>query len=147
MKGLLSWLAVFLLSTAVVSAEKRTCIVPPSNPPGSDASSQILSTFKKCSKHATVVFEAGQTYTVGQPMNITGLFDVHISIEGTIQFTNNMTYWQENLILLNFQSAGTFWTIGGSHIRVDGGGTVDGQGQVWWDAVVCYALYLLNVDG
>lgn len=69
-------------------------------------------------------------------MNITGLDNVLISLQGNVVFSDNITYWQENMFLLDFQSAGTWWVIGGNDIHVDGGGVVDGQAQIWWDTEV-----------
>ncbi|KAI9495611.1 pectin lyase fold/virulence factor [Zychaea mexicana] len=110
---------------------RRTCMIPHKDGDTSDA---IMSTFKKCSQHSRVVFNKNFNYMVHQPMNISGLNDVHISIQGNVTFDDsNITWWQENIFLLNFQSAGTWFVIGGDDIRVDGGGTVNGQGQAWWD--------------
>ncbi|KAI9494055.1 pectin lyase fold/virulence factor [Zychaea mexicana] len=112
---------------------RRTCMIPHKEGDTSDA---IMSTFKKCSQHSRVVFNKNFNYMVHKPMNISGLNDVHISIQGNVTFDDSdMAWWQENIFLLDFQSAGTYWVLGGDDIRVDGGGTVDGQGQVWWDAV------------
>ncbi|KZV88954.1 pectin lyase-like protein, partial [Exidia glandulosa HHB12029] len=33
-----------------------------------------------------------------------------------------------------FQNSTTFWIVGGQDILLDGGGTIDGNGQAWWDA-------------
>lgn len=84
-----------------------------------------------------MVFKKNTEYFIEKPMNITGLDNVHISLQGNVVFSDkNITAWQESIFPLNFQSAGTWWVFEGKNIRVDGGGVVDGQGQVWWDAVV-----------
>ncbi|KAI8146087.1 pectin lyase fold/virulence factor [Fennellomyces sp. T-0311] len=124
------FLLLLLLAPAVLA--KRTCVIPPAK---GDASDNIISTFRRCSKHSRVVFKKNTNYYIEKPMNISGLNDVHISIQGNVTFDDrDMTWWQENIFLLDFQSAGTWWIISGDNIRVDGGGTVNGQGQVWWDA-------------
>ena len=34
---------------------------------------------------------------------------------------------------LTYQNASTFWWLSGNNIKLYGGGTIDGNGQVWWD--------------
>ncbi|KAI7860040.1 pectin lyase fold/virulence factor [Circinella umbellata] len=126
-----------IITTGLVPVDakkgRRTCIIP--HKKGQDSSDAIISTFEKCSHNSRVVFNKNKDYLVSKPMNISGLNDVHISIQGNVTFDDsNMTYWQENIFLLDFQSAGTYWITSGDDIVVDGGGTVNGQGQVWWDA-------------
>ena len=131
---------LLLLASAVLGKKSKTCVIPPARHHG-DASSNVISTFKRCSHHSRVVFNKNVEYRIEKPMNISGLHDVHISIQGNVTFDDsNMTWWQENIFLLDFQSAGTWWIIGGDNIRVDGGGAVNGQGQVWWDAKVYVVL-------
>ncbi|ORY98602.1 pectin lyase fold/virulence factor [Syncephalastrum racemosum] len=110
---------------------RKQCVVPPVS---GDASQHIISTFERCNSHADIIFKKSKTYNVDKPMNITGLNDVHISIQGEILFSDNMAYWQENVFLLDFQSAGTWWILSGKDITVDGGGSVNGNAQVWWNA-------------
>ncbi|KAI9266755.1 pectin lyase fold/virulence factor [Phascolomyces articulosus] len=127
------------MTATIVPAEakrdkgRRTCMIPHKD--GQDSSDAIISTFKKCSQHSRVVFNKNKNYFVAKPMNISGLNDVHISIQGNVTFDDSsIDYWQENIFLLDFQSAGTFWITSGDNIVIDGGGYVNGQGQVWWDA-------------
>jgi galacturan 1,4-alpha-galacturonidase len=54
-------------------------------------------------------------------------------IRGTIQFTNDTTYWQAHSFKQIFQNATTFFQLGGSDVNVYGGGTLDGNGQAWYD--------------
>lgn len=123
------------LAQTVFAAPTHTqkCVIPTSD---GDASDAIVSTFERCNKDSTIVFEKHKVYHVEKPMNTTGLDNVHISLEGTILFSDNMTYWVDNMYLLNYQSAGTWWFMAGKDIRIDGGGTIDGNAQVWWDAEV-----------
>ncbi|CDS12141.1 hypothetical protein LRAMOSA04336 [Lichtheimia ramosa] len=136
MKSLTLFTSLMVAASSVLaypSSHQRTCMIPPAR---GDASDNIINTFKKCNKNSRVVFNKNHDYYVEKPMNITGLDNVHISIQGNVTFSDkDMTWWQENMFLLDFQSAGTWWIISGKDIHVDGGGTVNGQGQVWWDAV------------
>jgi galacturan 1,4-alpha-galacturonidase len=94
--------------------------------------------------------------------------DGEIDIQGMIRFTNDTDYWQANSFRLIFQNATTFWQIGGVDVNIygtvlslsfllpcppqfhlssihisfltpPGGGTIDGQGQAWYD------LYASNI--
>lgn len=145
MKSLTLFTSLMVAASSVLaypSSHQRTCMIPPAH---GDASDNIINTFKKCNKNSRVVFNKNHDYYVEKPMNITGLDNVHISIQGNVTFSDkDMTWWQENMFLLDFQSAGTWWIISGKDIHVDGGGTVNGQGQVWWDAVVSTCMILLK---
>ena len=54
-------------------------------------------------------------------------------IQGYIQFTNDTDYWQANSFKHTFQNSSTFFQLGGQDVNVYGGGTLDGNGQVWYD--------------
>lgn len=56
-----------------------------------------------------------------------------VDIQGYVQFTNDTTYWQANGFYQTFQNATTFFQLGGTDVNVYGGGTLDGNGQVWYD--------------
>jgi galacturan 1,4-alpha-galacturonidase len=46
----------------------------------------------------------------------------------------NIVMWQ-NAFFFQFQNQTTFWILGGKNILLTGGGTLDGAGQAWWDAL------------
>lgn len=60
-------------------------------------------------------------------------------IQSTIQFTNDTDYWQKNGFYQVYQNATTFFQLGGEDVNVYGGGTLDGNGQAWYD------LYAKNI--
>jgi galacturan 1,4-alpha-galacturonidase len=72
-------------------------------------------------------------------------------IQSYIQFTNDTVYWQANSFKFIFQNVTSFWKIGGTDVAVYGGGTIDGNGQVWYDlyAANIYTLrpVLIGIDG
>lgn len=41
----------------------------------------------------------------------------------------------QNAFYFAFQNSSTFWLLGGTNILLDGGGTLDGSGQAWYDAL------------
>lgn len=59
-----------------------------------------------------------------------------------ILFTNDTDYWQANGFYQVYQNATTFFQLGGTDVNFYGGGTINGNGQVWWDlyAVDIYIL-------
>jgi galacturan 1,4-alpha-galacturonidase len=72
-------------------------------------------------------------------------------IQSYIQFTNDTVYWQANSFKFIFQNVTSFWKIGGTDVAFYGGGTIDGNGQVWYDlyAANIYTLrpVLIGIDG
>ncbi|KAF3400115.1 putative exopolygalacturonase X [Penicillium rolfsii] len=122
-------------------ARHKTCHVP-SHGDGTDDSANILSTLKKCNNGGKVVFDAHKTYTVGKAMDMTFLKHVDLEILGTIQFTNDTDYWQANAFKQVYQNATTFFQLGGTDVNVYGDGTLDGNGQVWYDLYASDALIL-----
>ena len=56
-----------------------------------------------------------------------------LDIQGTIIFTNDTKYWQANSFKHTFQNATSFFQLGGEDVNVFGGGTLDGNGQAWYD--------------
>jgi galacturan 1,4-alpha-galacturonidase len=72
-------------------------------------------------------------------------------IQSYIQFTNDTVYWQANSFKFGFQNVTTFFKLGGNDVNIYGGGTIDGNGQVWYDlyAANIYTLrpVLIGIDG
>jgi galacturan 1,4-alpha-galacturonidase len=72
-------------------------------------------------------------------------------IQSYIQFTNDTTYWQANSFKFIFQNVTSFFKLGGNDVNIYGGGTIDGNGQVWYDlyAANIYTLrpVLIGIDG
>jgi galacturan 1,4-alpha-galacturonidase len=98
---------------------------------GKDDSPQFLTAMQACS---TVVIPTGTTLNISTRLNTTGLSNKHLSLEGTMRFNPNIPYWSGNGFSFPFQTQVTFWILGGTNIVVDGGGTLDGAGQAWYDA-------------
>ncbi|KAF4312854.1 Exopolygalacturonase X-1 [Botryosphaeria dothidea] len=124
------------------SARNKTCVVPASGD-GSDDGPAILKAFQSCNPGGSVVLSANTTYTVGTALDLTFLKHVDWVIEGTLQFTNDTDYWQANSFKQVFQNATTFFQLGGEDVNVYGGGTLDGNGQVWYD-LYAEDIYILR---
>ncbi|KAI9037715.1 putative extracellular exo-polygalacturonase [Aspergillus affinis] len=119
----------------------KTCRVP-AHGDGTDDSPAILKAIKKCNNGGKVVFDEDKEYTIGTALDLTFLKNIDLEILGKIQFTNDTDYWQENSFKHTFQNSSTFFQIGGEDVNVYGGGTLDGNGQVWYDLFAEDALIL-----
>ncbi|KAH9856716.1 glycoside hydrolase family 28 protein [Lenzites betulinus] len=82
----------------------------------------------------TVTIPAGTTLSIQSKLNMTGTSNKHLNVEGTIKFNPDIDYWADNAFSFDFQDQIAFWLLGGKNIIMDGGGTIDGSGQAWYDA-------------
>ncbi|KAF7871616.1 hypothetical protein EAF04_003723 [Stromatinia cepivora] len=131
-------------------ARTKTCYVPSAGN-GTDDSPAIMSALHQCNNGGHVVFSKGVTYLVGTAMDWTFLQHIDLDIQGEILFSNDTTYWQANSFPFVFQNATSFFKLGGEDVFIYGGGTLNGNGQVWYDlyAKDIYALrpVLIGIDG
>lgn len=112
----------------------RTCVAESHNDLKTDDAENILKAVQDCNNGGHVIFAAKQTYTIASPLNLTGLSSIDLDIQGTLSFpSDNLTYWQANSFDLKYQNATSFIILGGSDVNVYGSGTVEGNGQAWWD--------------
>lgn len=115
-------------------ARNKTCLVDSHNDGKTDDSKFVLDAVKECNNGGHVIFLQKSTYTIGEPLNLTHLSAVDLDVQGTIQFTKDTDYWQKKSFRLVFQNATSFFLLGGKDVNVYGGGTFNGEGQIWWDA-------------
>ncbi|KAH9204166.1 pectin lyase fold/virulence factor [Leptodontidium sp. 2 PMI_412] len=119
----------------------------------SDDSDAILKAFQQCNNGGHVILNTGVVYTVGKALDLRFLKHIDWEIRGTLKFTNDTTYWQENSFKYDYQSISGFFALGGTDVNVFGGGRglIDGGGQVWWDLMALNSTtrrpQLFNVDG
>ncbi|PCH35370.1 hypothetical protein WOLCODRAFT_80111 [Wolfiporia cocos MD-104 SS10] len=126
LRGLLATVSL----AAAAFAYDRVCTVVPLGG-GQDDGPTINAAFKECSENAAVVLDS--YYSVNTLLLTEGLSHVDIILNGTVQYTPDIAYWSPNSLYLTFQNATTFWFLSGDHIHLYGGGTIDGNGQVWYD--------------
>ncbi|KAK8005521.1 extracellular exo-polygalacturonase [Apiospora arundinis] len=138
---------------AVVEPPQRnkTCFIEGHDDGVTDDSSSILDAFHQCNNGGHAVFRQNQTYVIGTAMDWSFLNHIDIDIQGKIVFTNNTTYWQANSFRFGFQNVTSFFKLGGNDVWIYGGGTIDGNGQIWYDthAKDIYTLrpVLFGIDG
>lgn len=80
-----------------------------------------------------MIFLQQTEYTIGAPLDLSNLSHVDVDIQGSITFTNNTEFWEANAFKFDFQDAASFFLLGGEDVNVYGGGTLEGNGQPWWD--------------
>ncbi|KAH8810842.1 glycoside hydrolase family 28 protein [Xylogone sp. PMI_703] len=115
--------------------ERPTCIVR-TKPHSQDDAPEILEAFKRCGHGGNIVF-LNQTYNVNSVMNTTGLKDCEIDLHGTLLWGTNITYWLNHSLPIGYQNQSSAWFLGGDNIKFRGYGygTLDGNGQTWYDFV------------
>lgn len=119
-----------------VRDSNKTCVVPASTN-GSDAAPAILSAFQTCNNGGTIVLDA--TYNISSPLDLTFLSHVDVALTGTVSFNPDIAFWTgaNGAYPITYQNSSTFWKLGGEDVNIFGGGVgiIDGNGEVWWDAL------------
>ncbi|KAM7182914.1 exopolygalacturonase [Rhypophila sp. PSN 637] len=129
----------------------KLCIVNTHGDGVTDDSFSVLFALWDCNDGGHVLFPRGEKYTIVTAMDLTFLKRIDIDIQGHIQFTNDTEYWQANSFRFSFQNVTSFFKLGGEDVWIYGGGTLDGNGQVWYDTYAkdIYTLrpVLIGIDG
>ncbi|EIE81316.1 hypothetical protein RO3G_06021 [Rhizopus delemar RA 99-880] len=128
--------AILLLSfgiNKVATASTNTCVVAKSD---SDDAITILEAFEKCKTGGTVVFPKDSTYNLNSIVTTSGLKNVNINLAGTI----NLPVREES-----YRNGDYYIQIKGTNIKMYGGGTINGNGQAWWDALDRTAPSVLRI--
>ncbi|KAI0325169.1 pectin lyase-like protein [Cubamyces sp. BRFM 1775] len=111
---------------------RKTCEVSAKGA-GQDDGPTINAVFKKCSRNSKIVLD--KYYVVDTLLLTEKLDNVEIELSGTVQYTPDIAKWSPQSLYLTYQNATTFWFLSGNNIHMYGGGTIDGNGQVWWDTL------------
>lgn len=112
----------------------KKCVVKAGGDPKGDDAPAILDAFTQCKSDGHIIFE-NTTYYVGTVMNTTGLQGVDVEVNGTLLWSDDVQYWLQNSLPVGFQNQSSAWIFGGDdvHFYGHGFGTLDGNGQVWYD--------------
>ncbi|PSN64886.1 extracellular exo-polygalacturonase-like protein [Corynespora cassiicola Philippines] len=132
--NLIGLLAFASLASAVPGGGRKTCVVKASGSNETDDAPAIRSAFLECGKRGKVVFEP-VTYYVNSVLNVTGLDDVDIDIQGTLLWSTDIPFWLNTSLPVGYQNQSTAFILGGNNVRVDGHGvgTLDGNGDYWYE--------------
>lgn len=116
----------------------KTCVVDNSH---NDTAGAIEQAFLDCGheeapNRGRVVFK-NETYNVRSVMNTTGLSNVDVDIYGTLLWDTNLIYWLNHSLPVGYQNQSSAWLFGGENVHWDGhgSGTLDGNGQTWYDFI------------
>ncbi|KAF2757385.1 glycoside hydrolase family 28 protein [Pseudovirgaria hyperparasitica] len=112
---------------------RRVVKIRASKSDSDDISSDFLWAIKKANHGGLLHLEKGKTYVIGKKLDLSFLNDVYVKLDGEIKFTDDLDYWQANNFYYPFQKSITFWVWGGRDIRIYGTGTINGNGQKWYD--------------
>ncbi|KAI0087365.1 pectin lyase-like protein [Irpex rosettiformis] len=123
-------IALVLASLAATAAARLSCKVP-SLGGGRDDGPAISAAFERCGRNGKVTLD--KYYLVDSLLLTTGLDNVDIELSGFLQYSPDIAKWSPQSYFLEYQNATTFWFLSGQNIHMYGGGTIDGNGQVWWD--------------
>ncbi|KAF7782744.1 CAZyme family GH28 [Agaricus bisporus var. burnettii] len=126
LKKILLGTAAILTAVGRIAAQ-RGCTL---SAQGGDDAPQLLRAVRSCD---TTRIPKGTTLNIATRMNMTGLSNKKIQLEGTLRFNPDLPYWTGNGFFIPFQTQITFWLLGGENIVLTGGGTLDGAGQLWYD--------------
>lgn len=122
-----------LLSSASLDPPLN-CIIPAAGD-GSDDSPAIQKAFADCGKNGHITFQEGVVYDVQTVLQLQNLSNVQVDLLGTILFSTDVRYWIQHGSYYHFQNISIAMEFSGEGITIDGHGigTIDGQGQVWYD--------------
>ncbi|CAH0047794.1 unnamed protein product [Clonostachys solani] len=125
---------------------RRKVTIRPSAHEKDDISEEFKKGILKANNGGTLYLAKDKTYVIGKVLDLTGLNDVHVHLEGEIKFTNDVEYWQQNAWYHPFQKSIMFWKWGGKDIKIYGDGVIEGQGQRWWNEFDQGIGSILNPD-
>ncbi|KAF2488839.1 glycoside hydrolase family 28 protein [Lophium mytilinum] len=117
-----------------LESQRRAVTIRASKNDTDDVADDFLWAMRRANKGGLFHLEKGKTYVIGKKLDLSWLNDIYVKLDGEIKFTNNITYWQSDYFYYPFQKSITFWVWGGKNIKLYGSGTLNGNGQAWYDA-------------
>ncbi|OAA63131.1 exo-polygalacturonase [Cordyceps fumosorosea ARSEF 2679] len=114
--------------------KRPVCFVLPDLAGGDDAPAIMRALNYDCRKRSVVVFP-GPVYHIESNMTTVDMDDVEIHHYGRFLWSPDVDYWRSVSMPVGFQNQTTVWYFGGDRVSLDGHGlgTLDGNGQVWYD--------------
>jgi len=116
-----------------VEADRKTTTIRASTGDKDDISAEFLDGLKKANNGGLFHLEKGKKYVIGKKLDLSFLKDVYIKLDGELKFTDDIKYWQTNYFYYPFQKSITWVVWGGKDIKIFGTGTMNGNGQAWYD--------------
>lgn len=114
-------------------ADRKPTTIRASTTTTDDISADFLAGLHQANNGGLLHLEQGKTYVIGKKLDLSFLHDVYVRLDGEIKFTDDIPYWQKNNFYYPFQKSISFWVWGGKDIKIFGSGTMNGNGQAWYD--------------
>ncbi|KAJ5186728.1 hypothetical protein N7449_011492 [Penicillium cf. viridicatum] len=124
--------------------DRRTVTIRSSKSDTDDVSDDFLWGIKAANHGGRLLLQKGKTYVIGKKLDLSFLDNIEVQLEGEVKFTDDIDYWQANHFYYSFQKSITFWVWGGQDIKIFGKGTLNGNGQEWYNAFA--GLEVLDPD-
>ncbi|THZ10982.1 glycoside hydrolase family 28 protein [Aureobasidium pullulans] len=116
-----------------IEDDRRKITIRASEDDTDDISADFVWALEQAQNGGLVHLEEGKTYIIGKKIDLPVLNDVYVKLDGTLKFTDDVAYWQSNYFYYPFQKSITFMVWSGKDIRIYGKGTMDGNGQAWYN--------------
>jgi hypothetical protein len=133
-----------------VEADRKVTTIRASTSDKDDISADLLEGLKKANNGGLLHLEKGKRYTIGRKLDLSFLNDVYVKLDGELMFTNDIKYWQANYFYYPFQRSITWVVWGGKDIKIYGSGTMNGNGQAWYDGFsgkeITVRAYLISFE-
>ncbi|KAL4971489.1 putative exopolygalacturonase B [Aspergillus desertorum] len=113
--------------------DRRTVTIRSSHNDTDDVSADFLWGIRRANHGGRLLLKKGQKYVIGKKLDLTFLDNVEVQLDGELKFTDDVPYWQENNFYYDFQNSISFWRWGGRDVRIFGSGTLNGNGQRWYN--------------
>ncbi|KAL4802615.1 pectin lyase fold/virulence factor [Aspergillus unguis] len=113
--------------------DRRTVTIRSSHNDTDDVSDDFLWGIHRANHGGRLLLKKGQKYVIGKKLDLTFLDNVEVQFDGEVKFTDDVPYWQANHFSYEFQDSIAFWRWGGRDIRIFGSGTLNGNGQRWYN--------------
>ncbi|KAJ5851840.1 Glycoside hydrolase family 28 [Penicillium soppii] len=113
--------------------DRRTVTIRSSKSDTDDVADDFLWGIKAANHGGRLVLQKGKTYIIGKKLDLSFLDNIEVQLEGELKFTDDIEYWQANNFYYAFQKSITFWVWGGKDIKIFGKGTLNGNGQAWYN--------------
>ncbi|KAL6699377.1 glycoside hydrolase family 28 protein [Trichoderma pleuroticola] len=124
----------FVANAHNIPSPQHTCVIPALKD-GRDDAPAIREAFSKCGNNGKVVFQKDTTYSIQTALQLHNLKNVQVDLFGTLEYSTDVRYWILHGSYYYFQNISIALEFSGEDITIDGhgSGTIDGQGQVWYD--------------
>ncbi|OJJ53329.1 hypothetical protein ASPSYDRAFT_525516 [Aspergillus sydowii CBS 593.65] len=113
--------------------DRRTVTIRPSHNDTDDISADFLWGIRRANHGGRLLLKKGEKYVIGRKLDLTFLDNIEVQLDGELKFTDDIPYWQENYFWYDFQKSITFWRWGGRDVSIFGSGTLNGNGQRWYN--------------